>query len=362
MSVLYDKEHKTYYCKYSFIDWTGKRRWTTKRGFARRKDAVAYEIDIKRQESAPEMTVAQLAHLWLDDCEKRGLSFNSMSQRRIMVKKNINPFLGDLNAASVDVNTVRKWYNNLDSKYSHATKLTIRTALTMIFGFGVRYYGLPQNPVSVAGGTEKRSQTLRAEAQQIWEPEEFNKFIAAIPQDRLAHRLVFMLLFYGGMRLGELTALGAADFDYEANTINIDKNYNPKNDQIGPPKTISSYRKITMPAQLMQAVKDFINSFPEPPKRVLGDVVHYKTIRRWLRVYAKAAGIKPIRVHDLRHSHASMLIHNQVPLTDISRRLGHKNGTVTLQVYSHFYKDGDKEIAEKLTNLGDFGSLLGQGI
>jgi len=359
--VKYDAKQKSYYCKFSYKDWTGKTRWTTKRGFTRRKDALAYEMDAKRADISAELTVAQLADLWIDDCKKRELAANSIRQRVDIVRLHIKPYLGDMIAAEVDVNTVRQWFNNINKDFAHATKMTIRTALTMIFNFGVHYYGLARNPLSALGSNGKRTSTLHTAAHQIWETDDFNKFIGAIPPEFIERRLLYTLLFYSGMRVGEAMALGVSDFDFTANTIKIDKTYVHINDKVGPPKTPSSFRTIIMPREIMQAIQAFINSFETPPERIFGETFPHKVAGRWLKTYAKRAGVKPIRIHDLRHSHASLLIRQQVPITDISRRLGHKNGTVTLQVYSHFYKSGDAEIAQKLSDLGNFGSLLGQG-
>jgi integrase len=72
------------------------------------------------------------------------------------------------------------------------------------------------------------------------------------------------------------------------------------------------------------------------------------TIRTHLNNIADKAGLKRIRLHDLRHSHASYLIHLGVPITTISRRLGHKNSSITLQVYSHMYKNADADLAKML--------------
>ncbi|MBR2179145.1 MAG: tyrosine-type recombinase/integrase [Selenomonadaceae bacterium] len=62
------------------------------------------------------------------------------------------------------------------------------------------------------------------------------------------------------------------------------------------------------------------------------------------------AGLKPIRIHDLRHSHASLLIYNGFPITLISKRLGHKSPDITLKVYSHMYKESGKKVAQFLQN------------
>ena len=73
-----------------------------------------------------------------------------------------------------------------------------------------------------------------------------------------------------------------------------------------------------------------------------------RVYRDYLKRYAIKAGVPPIHVHDLRHSHASYLIHNNVPVTTISRRLGHANASVTLSVYSHMYEESAGNVAVML--------------
>lgn len=358
MSVLYDKKRKTYLCKYSYKDWTGERRWSTKRGFARRKDAVAFEVDIKRISKGQDYTIQALATLWEEDCKQRNLSDNSMRSRRGILKNHILPKLGHVKAADITPNTLRQWQNNLPDKLSYKTKTAIRLTMSALFNFGMKYYGLTNNPmVSVPMPTARKVKTA---ARPIWEPWEFDKFISILPPDREDFRLLFIVLFFSGMRIGEALALGMDDLDFGKNTISISKTYNYIKREITPPKTASSYRTISMPPQIMQMLQRFVDAYAEPPERVLGVAGTQATVGNWLRRYTKKAELPPICLHDLRHSHASLLIQRGIPITDISRRLGHKNAAVTMQVYSHFYKTGDAKIAENLAKIAEIGSLLGQ--
>ena len=152
------------------------------------------------------------------------------------------------------------------------------------------------------------------------------------------------------MRIGEFLALGIDDIDFEKNQIRINKTYNWKLKYISPPKTETSVRTITMPKSVMKSLRSFVNQYYEIPERIFS-LTSQKILTARLEKYADKAGVHRIRLHDLRHSHASLLIHKNDPVTAIAQRLGHKNAKITLEVYSHVYKASDGAIAKVLEKL-----------
>ena len=148
------------------------------------------------------------------------------------------------------------------------------------------------------------------------------------------------------MRAGEFLALSLKDFNFEKNTISINKSFAHFDNSITTPKTESSTRVIAMPPTIMQDIKKYADSLYECPDRLF-DVTEKKLI--WnLKKYLKAAGLPPIKIHDLRHSHVSYLIHHGVPITTISKRLGHKSPQITLNTYSHMYLESESDVADLL--------------
>jgi integrase len=105
-----------------------------------------------------------------------------------------------------------------------------------------------------------------------------------------------------------------------------------------------------MPKSVMQDLRAYLESFYDPPERVFM-YTSQKILTARLAKYAALAGVHKIRLHDLRHSHASFLIHKGVPITAISQRLGHKSPKITLDVYSHVYSASDGEIAKILETI-----------
>lgn len=187
---------------------------------------------------------------------------------------------------------------------------------------------------------------------EFWELDEFIKFQNTV--DDVMWKTFFMLLFYSGCRVGELLALSDKDIVKENNNyaILINKGLTRKTAKtedkflITAPKTNTSNRKVILPEAITSQLDKFFTYKKEndisPEFLFYGDKpIAQRTYQRYFEKYTKDAGLKHIRIHDLRHSHASMLIHLNVPITVISKRLGHSSVKMTLEKYSHCYSDGE---------------------
>lgn len=139
----------------------------------------------------------------------------------------------------------------------------------------------------------------------------------------------FEMLYWCGVREGELLALTPADFDFEKQTVTISKSYQriKGRDVITDPKTPKSNRVIQMPAFLCDEMQDYIKSLyaVEPTDRIFTVTKSY--LHREMDRGAKEAGVKRIRIHDLRHSHISLLIDMGFTALAIADRVGHESMT-----------------------------------
>lgn len=352
MPAYKDEKRGTWYVQFWYTDWTGKRVHTIKRGFAKKGDAKKYEEEFKRTVAgAPEMTMTSLCDLYLEDLRARRKP-TTVYGEECMIRRHITPYLGNMPINKITVSTIREWQNKVmqakaiysKNPLSPHTLRNISVCLSSILNFAVRFHGLPSNPVKIAKGMGKAIAHL-----DFWELDEYEKFRAAI--DNEDDKLFFSIMFASGMRVGEFLALTPDDIDFKTNQITINKTYNWKLKYTSPPKTATSNRTITMPSSIMKALKKYMKSFyGQPPDRLFSETSQ-KILTARLAKYAKKAGVKKIRLHDLRHSHASYLIHKGFPITAISQRLGHKNPKVTLEVYSHVYQASDGGIADALEDL-----------
>ena len=160
----------------------------------------------------------------------------------------------------------------------------------------------------------------------------------------------FEMLYWCGIRLGELLALTEADFNFEKSTVTITKSYQRINreDIITEPKTPKSNRTIKMPDFLNQEIQDYLKTlygygsddsiFP-----ISKSYLHHEMNRG-----SKAAGVKRIRVHDIRHSHVSHLIELGFSAVAIADRVGHESIDITYRYYAHMFPSKQEEMADRL--------------
>lgn len=351
MPIYKDEKRGTWRVVYRYTDWTGKRIETQKRGFLTKREAKEFEAELIRTvKHAPDMSMSSMCKLYLDDLRSRRKPTTVYSEE-CMIRRHITPYLGNIPIDKITAVTVREWQNKVmqakgiysKRPLSPHTLRNISVCLSSILNYAVRFHGLPHNPVNIARGMGKTVAHL-----DFWEVEEYEKFMSVIEDEN--DRLYFSLLFTSGMRLGEFLALTPNDIDFQANKISITKTYNWKLKYISPPKTETSVRTISMPPKIIDGIDAYLKRCYEPPERIF-ECVSQKILTARMVKYSSLAGVRRIRLHDLRHSHASYLIHQGVPITAISQRLGHKNPKITLEVYSHVYKSSDGEIVKVLENL-----------
>ena len=191
-------------------------------------------------------------------------------------------------------------------------------------------------------GKEKTKEML------FWAKPEYLQFSEAM-MDKPVSYYAFEMLYWCGLRLGELLALTVADFDFEKQTVRISKSCQRigGEDVITDPKTSKSNRVVQMPDFLVQEIEDYIDSiygvdestrlFP-----VTKSYLHHEMTRG-----CKETGVKRIRIHDLRHSHVSLLIEMGFSAVAIADRVGHESIDITYR-YAHLFPTTQSEIANKL--------------
>ena len=182
----------------------------------------------------------------------------------------------------------------------------------------------------------------------FWTKEEYLKFADAM-MDKPRSFYAFELLYWCGMREGELLALTPADFDLEKGTVTISKSYQRMHgeDIITSPKTEKSNRTITMPDFLTEEIDEYLRSLGHihPNARIFTftkDYLHHEMNRG-----AKQAGVKRIRIHDLRHSAISLLIDMGFSAIAIADRVGHESIDITYN-YAHLFPSKQTEMAARL--------------
>ena len=299
MPVYKNEEKNTWYTSFYYQDWQGNRKRKKKEGFARKKDAQEYERTFKLQQSGScDMSFGQMTDLYLSDCKIRQKP-TSYRVKESGINTHILPYFKDMPINAITVAQVRQWQNELlnKGKYGPNYLHTINGHLSAIFNHAIKYYGLQKNPARECGKISGKRPEL-----QFWTLEQFNAFIKTY-EGQYPEYPIFLLLFWVGLRSGELLALTLEDFDFEKHTIRINKTYHrfDRKDLILPPKTERSNREPTIPPFIEDAVRKYTSLLYDykPSDRLF--TVSKFFIKRRLEKGAEAAGLPQIRVHDLRH-------------------------------------------------------------
>ena len=183
----------------------------------------------------------------------------------------------------------------------------------------------------------------------FWTKQEYLRFSEAI-MDKPLSFYAFEVLYWTGIRCGELLALTPSGFLFETSELSITKSYQRLKgvDTITDPKTPNSVRRIAMPKFLAEEMKEYLEDFRDdlgPHDRIF-DVTKYYLTHEMERG-CKESGVKRIRVHDLRHSHVSLLIEMGFSALAIADRVGHESTDITYR-YAHLFPNKQTEIASAL--------------
>lgn len=350
MPAYFDAARKTWYVKFRYRDWQGKTRETTKRGFATKREARAYEESIKREANdSPDMTVKELCERYLA-AHRAKLRESSMREREQTTRIYIIPPLGALKLSELTRSTIEHWQDWLTRQTSRLGKplspTTIRQRnliLQIILKWAVKNDWLVKSPCDNLRPVGRPLKRLA-----FYEADEYARFIDVGRQDNdfEDYHLAFDMLFYGGFRIAELQGIGVGDIDFERKVITLRRGVD-ENGKVTGLKNPQSYRSVPMPAAILDRLRGHLAKYFEPPPVGIMGISNFR-LRRKMKLWAGRAGLPYITLHGLRHSHVSYLISLGVSVVAISKRIGHNSPKTTLEVYSHMYERVGGEIAELL--------------
>ena len=351
MPAYKDEKTGKWFAKFYYTNWQGIKKQKWKRGFATKKEALGFERDFLEKQSAnPDMTFQNLYEIYMEDMAAR-LKRSTLLTKKAVLQTHILPFFGNKPINEIKASDVRRWQAKLMSSpnnYSQTYLKKINTELNSIINYAKRFYDLNTNPCGKAGTIGK----AKAEEMDYWTYDEYIAFREGVKDKPLSY-ICFEILYWTGMREGELLALSPADIDLDNKTISINRTYQriEGKDVFTSPKTRKSKRKIPIPDFLCQELSDYIQSrymldaderlFP-----VTKSYLSHEMIRG-----CKNTGVKKIRIHDIRHSHASLLINQGCDALMLADRLGHEKVSTTLNTYSHLFPHKQQELVHSLESL-----------
>lgn len=351
MPIYKDNKNGSWYAMVRYKDWTGANKQKCRRGFSTKREAQEWEQQFVLQKRANlDMTLAAFCELYEQDIRPK-LKENTWLSKESVIQKKILPYLGKRKISEITAKDVVDWQNQIrrlelkDGGHPSPTYLkSIHAQLSAIFNHAIRYYDLGTNPAKKAGsmGEEESKEML------FWTKEEYLRFAEEMMDKPLSY-YAFEMLYWCGIREGELLALTAEDFDFKAKTVRINKSYQrlKKQDVITTPKTKKSNRVVKMPDFLAEEMQDYLNMYYRLDKKDRIFPVTKKYLFHEMERGCNASGVKKIRIHDLRHSHVSLLIDMGFSALAIADRVGHECEKITYR-YAHLFPSKQDEMVDRL--------------
>ena len=340
---------------------TGKQIQKYRSGFATKKEARAEysklilstpdELTEKKEEVTFKKFIQEIYLPWY----KTQVKESTYKNRYATIEKHFSYFY-KMNTDKIEPIHVQNWQLKLAKNYSPNYVRIIQGMLAVAFDRAIVLGLAKKNPARMIGNVKSRKPKI-----DFWTLEEFQKVISLLYKgDYYEHYLFisYWLLFMTGMRIGEAAALQWSDIDFETGVLSINKNlyYKTMTDyKFVETKTQASIRDIVIDDDTIKELKEW----KEVQQKVLpkcnfvlsynGTPTSKTTLPRALEKLTNLAGVHRIKIHALRHSHASLLISmGENPLI-IKDRLGHEKIQTTLGTYGHLYPNSNFEVAKKLT-------------
>lgn len=362
MPAYKDQKHKgktPWYVKFRYTDKEGNKKVKVKRGFSSRREAEEFEERFLQELAIDkDFLFEKVVEFYLETVNNR-IKLSTAEIKESVIKKFILPAFSGKDIRDITVNDLTKWQNkylfekdeNGNNKYQPTYIKRVNGQLRAIFNFATKSKYLEINPVidllSVGSKDPDRDYI-------IWSSEDIKLFLNNITDYEDAH-LAFTILFYTGLRVGELLALTIKDFDYENKILDVNKTYGKAygKEYIRTPKTKSSKRSVDLPQFLCDAIQGYIDLLykPSPDQRIFQEGSS-SFLRTALNAGCKRTGLPKLRIHDTRHSHITNLSEMNVPIKEISKRVGQKSKYITLH-YSHSTVKGTSDLIKKLETEGE---------
>ena len=338
----------------NYTDSNGQKRNRSKRVYG--KD-VAYQTEYElKQEVNGGQTESEKTVAWLYDeylaAKVHEVRETTLAKSKSNLQNHVLPYVSGVKLGKLNAKTLQKWKNDINAlDLKVRTKNNAYKVFNAMLNFAVKMEYIQSNPLSKLGGFIDALEEAPQDKLHYYTADEFKRYIAcALPKTECfrdwALYVFFNIAFFTGMRKGEINALKWSDIDGNILHVRRSVSLKVKGKQFveTPPKTKSSRRDIQIPVPLLRILdehKERQKAFEEFSEdfRVCGGIrfLPDTTIANYNKKCAAEANLFHIRVHDFRHTHATLLINEGINIQEIARRLGHSNTNITWKTYAHLY-------------------------
>ena len=355
--VYQDKKRKTWYFRVYVEDYTGAMKQKCRSGFSTKKQAIEEEKKflLSYDSNFKDITFQELYDIFIKQKEQT-MSLNSYQTVKTRYELHILPFFKDYRLSKITNTTYIEWKSMiLKTNLAYRTRNNLHVCMVNILNYAMDFYNLERNIASKVGGFSKKDFIQKI---NFWTYEEFTTFISYV--NDIVYNTYFTLLYATGMRKGESLALQWTDIKEDCIDItkSLSKERINKKRIITTPKTKSSIRKIKIDKhtqECLSKLKEYYSKVINFNENwyIFGGIepLAYTTLENHFKKYCKLANVKKIKLHEFRHSHATLLLSKNIPISVISKRLGHSNIEMTLKVYSHLIPEDETRATDLLDTL-----------
>lgn len=348
---------------------TGKRKQVVRRGFATKSEAEAaitqiqHELNNNQFINDSKLTLAEYMNQWLELYGKRNLRDTTFVSYKRAIDYRLLPQLGHLQISSITAPMAQKYINELlDDGLSERYVEYISVILYGALKKAVEWEVLSRNPmekVDIPRGRRRKQTT--------WSVDEIERFLHFAKYENENYYSVFLTFIYTGLRRGELLGVKWEDIDLENELIEVKRNliYDKDGFRFGELKNEASYRTIKIDDYVSKELRqhktrqsefklmlgrEYDQNYDLVFCREDGRPIYPRTLTTIFNRLIKKAEVTKIRIHDLRHTHASLMLEAGNSLKDVQDRLGHKSIKTTGDIYAHVTDNMKDESAQKFGN------------
>ncbi|HFI0120767.1 TPA: tyrosine-type recombinase/integrase [Streptococcus suis] len=354
---------------------TLKQRRVVRKGYKTKKEATEAEhylrsVELKERFYGAKITVSMLYELLKEEDSINCRKISYINTQDNNYNRHIKDYFSKVdNVGKLTYEDIYQFREHLKQKVAQNSNKPLNTntinkimiLLKKIFDVGLRKGYYTTNPVKLL-----KKLPIDKTKMQFWTVEEFQRFLTLFEPEEYNIKLLFTVLFFTGLRLGEALALTWQDIDFSSNTIHITKSiYVHKGiSHISTTKTKAGTRRITINKKLSQELQHWqqqqkhllrqftsdsltLQVFQSNPLTITKNAIE----KQYKKILERDDTLKKIRIHDFRHSHASLLINQGEDYLVVKERLGHASITTTIDTYSHLYPSKQKALADKLDDL-----------
>lgn len=339
----------------NYTDAKGDYRQKTKLVYGK-NEASLMEMRLNHElnENAPldNLTIGLLFDEYIQ-AKKHEVRESTLEKNKRTLELHVLPHFNDTKLSGLTVKKLQQWKNNIGNlDFETKTKKNIYSEFRTLLNYAVKMEYISSNPLSKVGNFKDVLDFSKPQDKlHYYTSEQFKSFITYAKSqccslNEWGYYVFFNIAFYTGMRKGEINALKWSDID--GNILHVRRSVRLKKKGVSvvetPPKNKTSYRDLQIPAQLLELLsehkqrqkesKNFSDDF-----RICGGIkcLADTSISNFNIKCANACNLPHIRIHDFRHTHATLLINEGINIQEIARRLGHSNVEQTWNTYAHLY-------------------------